>query len=112
MSRLFITGVSPVTMDDVTSGFNIGTNISLRPAFADLTGVYDLSLAPRFDIAPKIAHAALIELKYVKAGDPAPTPEVLEKIKAEAARQLDQYSSDPALIAAWRIKAAILDEEV
>ncbi|MBQ6339842.1 MAG: AAA family ATPase, partial [Kiritimatiellae bacterium] len=29
VARLFITGVSPVTMDDVTSGFNIGTNISL-----------------------------------------------------------------------------------
>jgi hypothetical protein len=25
-ARLFITGVSPITMDDVTSGFNIGTN--------------------------------------------------------------------------------------
>ena len=36
--RLFVTGVSPVTMDDVTSGFNIGTNISLDPVFADLTG--------------------------------------------------------------------------
>ena len=30
LERPFITGVSPVTMDDVTSGFNIGTNISLR----------------------------------------------------------------------------------
>ena len=38
VTRLFITGVSPVTMDDVTSGFNIGTNISLDPTFADLTG--------------------------------------------------------------------------
>ena len=31
--RLFITGVSPITLDDVTSGFNIGKNISLQPAF-------------------------------------------------------------------------------
>ena len=38
VARLFITGVSPVTMDDVTSGFNIGTNISLDPQFADFTG--------------------------------------------------------------------------
>ena len=38
VTRLFVTGVSPVTMDDVTSGFNIGTNISLRPQFADFTG--------------------------------------------------------------------------
>ena len=38
VARLFITGVSPVTMDDVTSGFNIGTNISLMPQYSDLTG--------------------------------------------------------------------------
>jgi Predicted AAA-ATPase/PD-(D/E)XK nuclease superfamily len=29
IKRLFITGVSPITMDDVTSGFNIGKNVSL-----------------------------------------------------------------------------------
>ena len=69
-------------------------------------GFYDLSMAPRFDIAPKIAHAALIELKYVKAGDSAPTPETLAKIKAEAIDQLDQYSSDPVLIAEWHIGVA------
>ena len=38
VSRLFITGVSPVTLDDVTSGFNIGANMSLDPAFAELVG--------------------------------------------------------------------------
>ena len=38
VERLFITGVSPITMDDVTSGFNIGTNISLRPKFNDMLG--------------------------------------------------------------------------
>ena len=32
IARLFITGVSPVTMDDVTSGFNIGKNVSHNPA--------------------------------------------------------------------------------
>ena len=69
-------------------------------------GFYDLSMSPRFDIAPKIAHAALIEMKYVKAGDPEPTPEQLAKIKAEAIDQLDQYSSDPALIAEWHIGVA------
>lgn len=31
IERCFITGVSPVTMDDLTSGFNIGTNYSLTP---------------------------------------------------------------------------------
>ena len=38
VTRLFVTGVTPVTMDDVTSGFNIAANISLNPAFAALTG--------------------------------------------------------------------------
>lgn len=38
VDRLFITGVSPVTMDDVTSGFNIGTNISLNPLFNGIVG--------------------------------------------------------------------------
>ena len=32
IARLFITGVSPVTMDDVTSGFNIGDNVSHDPS--------------------------------------------------------------------------------
>ena len=38
VERMFITGVSPITMDDVTSGFNIGTNISLLPEFNELLG--------------------------------------------------------------------------
>ena len=38
LERMFITGVSPITMDDVTSGFNIGTNISLDPRFDQMLG--------------------------------------------------------------------------
>ena len=38
VERLFITGVSPITMDDVTSGFNIGKNISLHPDFNEMVG--------------------------------------------------------------------------
>ena len=38
ISKLFITGVSPVTMDDVTSGFNIGYNVSVLPAFNEMVG--------------------------------------------------------------------------
>jgi len=36
--KLFITGVSPVTMDDVTSGFNIGDNITTGPNFNEMVG--------------------------------------------------------------------------
>ena len=38
LERMFITGVSPITMDDVTSGFNIGRNVSLRLEFNDMLG--------------------------------------------------------------------------
>jgi Predicted AAA-ATPase/PD-(D/E)XK nuclease superfamily len=38
IGRLFITGVSPLTMDSMTSGFNISNNISLNPIFHDMMG--------------------------------------------------------------------------
>ena len=38
LERLFITGVSPVTMDDVTSGFNIGKNVSFDAAYNQMVG--------------------------------------------------------------------------
>jgi len=38
VGRIFITGVSPVTMDSMTSGFNISSNISLNPLFHDMMG--------------------------------------------------------------------------
>ena len=81
VTRLFITGVSPVTMDDVTSGFNIGTNISLDPEFADLTG---------------FRHDDLRAITDYYAAQ-------LAQIRADAIVQLDKYSADPALIAEWRL---------
>ena len=66
-------------------------------------GFYDIALAPQLSRWPDIAHAALIEMKYVKAGDPTPTPEQLAKIKAEAIDQLDQYSASRDLATEWRI---------
>ena len=38
IDRLFISGVSPLVMADVTSGFNIGDNISLWPDFGAMVG--------------------------------------------------------------------------
>lgn len=37
-TRIFMTGVSPVTLDDLTSGFNIGWHISAKPAFNQMLG--------------------------------------------------------------------------
>ena len=70
LERLFITGVSPVTMDDVTSGFNIGSNISFDPAFNQIVGfteqeVHDLVAMYRragvFDQDPETAMATMRE---------------------------------------------------
>jgi len=38
ISRLFMTGISPITLDDVTSGFNIATNISLDSDINEMMG--------------------------------------------------------------------------
>jgi len=52
IDRVFITGVSPVVMSDVSSGYNVAANISLRPEYADLCGFRaDEVLAALQDIA-------------------------------------------------------------
>ncbi|MBK8664111.1 MAG: AAA family ATPase [Ignavibacteriales bacterium] len=38
IERFFATGVTPVTLDSMTSGFNIGTNISLEAEFNEMAG--------------------------------------------------------------------------
>jgi len=38
VDRIFITGVSPITLDSLTSGFNISSNISLNPIFHNMMG--------------------------------------------------------------------------
>ena len=38
VKRIFITGVSPITLDSLTSGFNIATNLSMRGRFNGMMG--------------------------------------------------------------------------
>ncbi len=38
IDRIFITGVSPITVDSLTSGFNIARNISLKQEFHQMVG--------------------------------------------------------------------------
>ncbi len=38
VGRLFVTGASPILLDDLNTGFNISTNISNRPQFNTLAG--------------------------------------------------------------------------
>lgn len=44
LKRMFITGVSPITLDDVTSGFNIGSNLSADCRFNSIVGFSEVEL--------------------------------------------------------------------
>ncbi|MEM8527611.1 MAG: AAA family ATPase [Bacteroidota bacterium] len=44
IDRLFVTGVSPITLDSLTSGFNIATNISLEKTFNEMTGFSEVEV--------------------------------------------------------------------
>ena len=46
IARVFITGVSPVVMSDMTSGYNVSKNISLNPQFNTLCGITYSELEP------------------------------------------------------------------
>jgi hypothetical protein len=45
LDRAFITGVSPVVMSDMTSGYNVGESIYLKAAFNDLCGFTEAEIA-------------------------------------------------------------------
>ncbi len=52
--RIFITGVSPVTLDDVTSGFNIGWHISTKPEFNQMLGFSTEDVYEAFNYYKKV----------------------------------------------------------
>lgn len=45
VDRIFITGVSPLTLDSLTSGFNIGTHLSLDSQFHNMLGFTEPEVA-------------------------------------------------------------------
>ncbi len=49
MDRVFITGVSPVVLSDMTSGYNVGEDIYLKAAFNDLCGFTEPEIAAVLD---------------------------------------------------------------
>ena len=68
--RIFMTGVSPVTMDDLTSGFNIATNITQEEGFNAMVGFTAAEtrrLFEDFHGAGRFADAAEGHLRTVKA---------------------------------------------
>ena len=68
--RIFMTGVSPVTMDDLTSGFNIATNITQEEGFNAMVGFTAAEtrcLFEDFQGTGRFADAAESHLRTVKA---------------------------------------------
>ncbi len=57
LERLFITGVSPVTMDDVTSGCNIGYNVSLEPDLNEMVGFTEAEVRHLVETVPGAGRA-------------------------------------------------------
>lgn len=55
VARTFITGVSPVVLSDITSGYNIAENIYLNPQFNTLCGFTESEVR---DALAKVVHAA------------------------------------------------------
>ncbi len=53
IDRLFITGVSPLVMADVTSGMNIARNVYLKPVLADLCGFTEQEID---DLIARVLH--------------------------------------------------------
>ena len=51
IARIFITGVTSISIDSMTSGFNIATNCTTFPAFADLFGFTEAELR---DLVPQV----------------------------------------------------------
>ena len=45
IDRVFITGVSPIVLSDMTSGYNVGEDIYLKPEFNDLCGFTEVEIA-------------------------------------------------------------------
>lgn len=45
LERVFITGVSPVVLSDITSGYNVAENVYLRPELNDLCGFRESEIA-------------------------------------------------------------------
>jgi Predicted AAA-ATPase/PD-(D/E)XK nuclease superfamily len=52
IARIFLTGVAPVTVDSMTSGFNIMTDLTLHPLFHDMMGFVEAEVV---DLLEKIA---------------------------------------------------------
>ncbi len=55
VDRVFLTGISPVVLSDITSGYNVAEDLSQRPRFHDLCGFTEAELCVALE-AVAVAH--------------------------------------------------------
>jgi hypothetical protein len=67
LDRVFITGVSPIVLSDVTSGYNIAKNMTWRRQFNDLCGFTEAEVRPL--VEQTIAECGLPATKATEALD-------------------------------------------
>jgi hypothetical protein len=65
LDRVFITGVAPLVMTDLSSGYNVAQNLYLAPHFADLCGFTEAEITPT--LAQIVASCGLPESKAAEA---------------------------------------------
>lgn len=70
IGKLFITGVSPITLDSMTSGFNISTNLSLDPRFNEMFGFTSEEMKSLISLVDGIEdkQKTLLEMKQIYDG--------------------------------------------
>lgn len=70
IGRIFLTGVSPISLDSMTSGFNISTNLSLEPRYHEMMGFTSEEVKGLISIVDGINNKekTLLELKQYYDG--------------------------------------------
>ncbi|MEY4904641.1 MAG: hypothetical protein RLZZ292_2456 [Bacteroidota bacterium] len=66
VERIFMTGVSPVTVDSLTSGFNIANNITLEKSFHQMVGFDErevVGLLEKIDVSTELLSAVMNDLR-------------------------------------------------
>lgn len=67
LDRMFVTGVTPVMLDSMTSGFNIGVNLSLHEDFNEVMGFTEVEvtglLQPLADACPVTLEQLLVDTR-------------------------------------------------
>lgn len=66
LDKVFITGVSPIVMSDITSGYNVAENIYLMPELNDLCGFHESEISSILKIIAKDCQFSSVKFDETK----------------------------------------------